>query len=239
MLQLFSELISFFLQKAVFWIFVMRAGSYFANNFRGLSVKGNNLWACVCLCKVCLLFCFNTFFSCFWCLPLLETMALSYLVVQMAWQTAFHKLHPTASVSLLSTPYFLDTTKIGWSDQDEWISHQVCTELKKDTLNNSTLPLHFKLYSMHILMHKTYVLSGIFTAGFVSRHSVLGNGPYMCLVNYEYVSLSPLILGISHVWLLVPLSVAHTWSQNLKVYLELWTLNSMSCCDIFLIETVL
>jgi len=28
---------------------------------------------------------------------------------------------------------------------------------------------------------------------------VSGNGPYMSLVNYEYFSLSPLILGISQV----------------------------------------
>ena len=86
-------------------------------------------------------------------------------------------------------------------------------------------------------MHKTYYMI-LLLLDCVQGIVVSGHGPYVSLVNYEYVSLSPLILGISQAWLLVSLAAAHTWVQNLKVYLKHWTYSTYSC-DIFLIDTFL
>jgi hypothetical protein len=49
---------------------------------------------------------------------------------------------------------------------------------------------------MNILMHKTYYMI-LLLLDCVQGIVVSGHGPYVSLVNYEYVSLSPLILGIS------------------------------------------
>jgi len=76
---------------------------------------------------------------------------------------------------------------------------------------------------MNIAMHKAYCLV-LLLLDWIQGIVVSGNGLYMSVVNYEYFSLSPLILGISQVWWLVSLAVAQSCIQNLKSLFGVLTL---------------